>query len=149
MAVPTPRTMDEIVSESVAQRRFQMNLVLLLGAAAVLLASLGIYAVVSQAVTQRTGEIGIRMALGADAMRIRRLVLRQGMRPVASGLIAGLGLSLAGGGLLKNLLFGVSPTDSLPFVAASVFLIGVAIAASMAPAWRASRLDPGAALRTE
>jgi predicted permease len=149
MAVPTPRTMDDIVSESVAQRRFQMNLVLLLGAAAVLLAGLGIYAVVSQGVASRIGEFGIRMALGADATRIRRLVLRDGMRPVALGLLAGASLSLAASRLLQSLLFGVSPTDGRSYVVALVFLSGVALAASLTPAWRASRLDPNAALRTE
>jgi ABC-type antimicrobial peptide transport system permease subunit len=149
MAVPTPRTMEEIVSESVAQRRFQMNLVLLLGAAAVLLAGLGIYAVVSQGVSQRIGEFGIRMALGADGPRIRRMVLRDGMRPVALGLIAGASLSLAASRLLQSLLFGVSPMDARSYLAALVFLSGVAVAASLVPAWRASRLDPNVALRIE
>jgi putative ABC transport system permease protein len=149
MAVPTPRTMDDIVSESVAQRRFQMNLVLLLGAAAVLLAGLGIYAVVSQGVASRVGEFGIRMALGADSTRIRRLVLRDGMRPVALGLLAGASLSLAASRLLQSLLFGVSPADARSYVVALVFLSGVALTAGLAPAWHASRLDPNAALRTE
>jgi len=149
MAVPTPRTMEAIVSESVAQRRFQMNLVLLLGAAAVLLAGLGIYAVVSHGVAQRTGEFGIRMALGADGARIRRLVVRDGMRPVALGLIAGASLSLAASRLLQSLLFGVSPSDRRSYVLALVFLSSVALAASLLPAWRASRLDPNAALRME
>jgi len=149
MPMPTPRTMDDIVSESVAQRRFQMNLVLLLGVAAVLLAGLGLYAVVSQSVAQRTSEFGIRMALGANASAIGRLVLRQGLLPVGLGLTVGIGVSLAGSRLLRNLLFGLSPTDSLPFVAASLFLLAVATLSSLAPAVRASRLDPGAALRIE
>jgi putative ABC transport system permease protein len=149
MAVPTPRTMDEIVSESVAQRRFQMNLVLLLGAAAVLLSGLGIHAVLSQGVSQRIGEFGIRMALGADGARIRRLVVRDGMRPVALGLIAGASLSMAASRLLQSLLFGVSPTDGGSYLVALVFLSGVALAASLVPAWRASRLDPNTALRME
>ena len=149
MAVPTPRTMDDIVAESVAQRRFQMNLMLLLGAAAVLLAGLGIYAVVSQSVSQRTSEFGIRMALGADASRIRRLVLGQGLRPVVFGLIAGITVSLAEGRLLKALLFGVSVTDGAPLLLAVLFILIVALTASVAPAWRASRLDPNTALRAE
>ncbi|HKE86040.1 MAG TPA: ABC transporter permease [Vicinamibacterales bacterium] len=149
LPVPAPRTMDDIVAESVAQRRFQMNLMLLLGAAAVLLAGLGIYAVVSQSVSQRTSEFGIRMALGADASRIGRLVLRQGLLPVVFGLIAGIGVSLAGGRLLKDLLFGVSATDAVPLVLAAMFLFSVAVTASLAPAWRASRLDPNTALRAE
>jgi len=126
-----------------------MNLVLLLGAAAVLLAGLGIYAVVSHGVSQRTGEFGIRMALGADGARIRRLVVRDGMRPVALGLIAGASLSLAASRLLQSLLFGVSPSDGRSYIIALVFLSSVALAASLVPAWRASRLDPNAALRTE
>jgi len=149
LAVPALRTMEDIVADSVAPRRFQMNLVLLLAGTAVLLAGLGIYGVVSYAATQRTNEFGIRMVLGADAGSIRRLVLRQGMLPVVLGLAGGIIASLGVGRLLRSLLFGVSPNDIRPFAAASLFIVGIALLASLIPAWRASRIDPMRAVRYE
>jgi putative ABC transport system permease protein len=149
LALPTPRTMEDIVAASVAQRRFQMNLMLLLAAAAVFLAGLGIYAVVSQSVAQRTGEFGIRVALGATSGNILHLVLRYALRPVLVGLGAGIVTSLGLGQFLRSLLFGVSPTDPMPFVAAGMFLVSVALLASFTPAWRAARVDPMVALRHE
>lgn len=147
--VPTPRTMEEVVVQSVAGRRFQMNLVLLLAMAAVFLAGMGIYGVVSQALAQRTNEFGIRMALGADPGNISYLILRQGLLPVFVGLIGGIIGSLGIGRLLQNLLFEVSPTDLTSFVAASIFLVSIALLASVIPVWRASCIDPMAALRHE
>jgi ABC-type antimicrobial peptide transport system permease subunit len=141
--------MEDVVADSVAQRRFQMTLVLLLAAAAVFLAGLGIYGVVSQAVMQRTSEFGIRMALGADPRNIRRQVIRQGLVPVVVGLGGGFIASLGVGWLLRSLLFGLSPTDARSFAGASLFLLSVALLASFIPAWRASRIDPMIALRHE
>src|SRR5439155_19289421 len=86
LAIPTIRTLDAVVAASVAQRRFQMHLVVLFAGIAMLLASLGIYGVVSYSVAQRTNEFGIRLALGAQPGQIRRLVFRQGLTPVAVGL---------------------------------------------------------------
>jgi predicted permease len=149
LAVPTPRTMEDIVAESVAQRRFQMNLMLVLAGAAVFLAALGIYGVVSQAVAQRTAEYGIRMALGAERRRVLQLVLRQAMGPVILGLLIGSTVSLGAARLLRTLLFGVTPTDAMPFAAAILFLMNVALLAAFMPAWRATRVDPVAALRYE
>jgi putative ABC transport system permease protein len=147
--VPAFRTMDEIVAASVAERRFQVRLVLLFGVAAVLLASLGIYGTVSYSVAQRTGELGIRMALGAAPARIRALVLGQSLKPVAIGLLCGLTLSAAAGRLVQGLLFGVSPLDPLTFVAVVAVLTIVSAAATVAPARRATRVDPVVALREE
>ncbi len=149
LAVPTPRTMEDIVAASVAQRRFQMNLMLILAGAAMFLAALGIYGVVSQAATQRTGEFGIRMALGADRRSVLQLVLRRAMGPVILGLFVGIAASLGVGRLLRTLLFGVTPTDAMPFAAATLFLVTVALLASFIPAWRAARVDPVVALRYE
>jgi ABC-type antimicrobial peptide transport system permease subunit len=149
LPVPTPRTMNDIVNESVAVRRFQMNLMLLLASAALLLAALGIYGVVSQSVVQRISEFGIRMALGADRKAILVLVVRRAMVPVAAGLIVGIVASVGAGRLLRTLLFGVSPTDIGPFVVSSAFLVAVALIASLLPARGATRLDPAAALRIE
>ena len=147
LAVPTPRTMDDIVAGSVAQRRFQTMLMLILGGVAAFLAALGIYGVVAQAAAQRTAEFGVRMALGADWRTILGLVLRGAMRPVMLGVVAGIAASLGAGRLLRSLLFGVTPTEAMPFVAATLVLVGVALAASLIPAWRAARVDPVVALR--
>jgi putative ABC transport system permease protein len=143
------RTMEEVVAQSVAQRRFQMSLVLLFAAAAMLLANLGIYGVISYAVTQRTHEMGIRMALGAAPAQIRRLVLRQGLSPVAAGLGAGSLASLAVGRLLGGLLFGIGATDPMTICSVVVLLSGVAAVATYLPAHRATRIDPLVALRYE
>jgi putative ABC transport system permease protein len=149
LAVPVPQTMDAIVAGSVAQRRFQTTLMLILSAVAVFLAALGIYGVVSQAAVQCTAEFGVRMALGADWRTIVQLVLQRAMRPVLLGLTAGLVASLGAGRLLETLLFGVTPTDAMPFAAATVLLVCIALMASLVPAWRAARVDPVVALRYE
>jgi predicted permease len=149
LPVPAFRTMDEIVAQSVADRRFQMTLVLLFGLTALLLAGLGIYSVVSYSVAQRTNEMGIRMALGASLAGIRSLVLRQSLPPVALGLAAGVLASLGLGRLLSSLLFGVGAGDPLTIGAVVVLLVAVAIAAAYLPARRATRVDPITALRYE
>jgi len=149
LPVPAFRTMQEIVAVSVADRRFQMDLVLLFGLVAVLLASLGIYGVISYSVAQRTGELGIRMALGALPSGIRWLVLRQCLGPVAGGLACGLIASGIAGRLLNSLLFGVSAVDPLTMGAVVVTLSGVAAVAGYVPARRATRVDPVTALRED
>jgi putative ABC transport system permease protein len=143
------RTMDEIVSESVAQRRFQLALVLLFALAALLLASLGIYGVVAYSVSQRTSEMGIRMALGASLSSIRSLVLRQSLLPVAIGLAIGLAASVALARLLESLLFGVGAADPVTIAGVIAVLAVVAAAAAYLPARRATRVDPLTALRYE
>jgi len=149
LPIPAFRTMEDIVAESVAQRRFQMNLVLLFAAAAMLLASLGIYGVVSHSVAQRTNEMGVRMALGARPAAIRRMVLRQSLLPVAFGLAAGVSASMALGRLLGSLLFGVSTGDPVTILGVVGLLIAVAAAATIIPARRATHVDPVTALRYE
>jgi putative ABC transport system permease protein len=149
LVLPTARTMSDIVVESVAPRRFQMNLMIVLAAAAAFLAAVGIYGVVSQAVLQRTSEFGIRMALGAASGAILGLVLRGAMLPVVVGLAIGIVASLSAGRFLRALLFGVSPTDVMPFAVVTLFLVGVALIAAFVPARRAMRVNPMEALRTE
>jgi len=149
LPVPAFRTMEEIVSESVAQRRFQMSLVLLFAAAALLLASLGIYGVVSYSVAQRTNEMGIRMALGAQPGSIRRMVLGQSLLPVCGGLVAGVVASMALGRLLGSLLFGVSAWDPATIASVLILLITVAASATLPPVRRATGVDPASALRYE
>jgi len=149
LPVPAFRTMDEIVAESVAQRRFQMTLVLLFGLTALLLASLGIYGVVSYSVAQRTNEMGIRMALGAPRAGIRSLVLRQSLPPVMLGLSVGVIASLALGRVLSSLLYGIGAGDPLTIFAVVALLSAVAMVAAYIPARRATQVDPITALRYE
>ena len=147
--VPAFRTMEEIVAESVAQRRFQMSLVLLFAAAALLLASLGIYGVVSYSVAQRTNEMGIRMALGAQPGNIRRMVMRQSLAPVCAGMVAGVMASVALGRVMGSLLFGISAWDPATISGVVTLLIAVAAIATLPPVRRATRVDPTSALRYE
>ena len=149
LPVQTVQTMDERLSASVAPRRFQMTLVLIFAAAALLLASLGIYGVVAYAVGQRTGEMGIRMALGARPQSILGLVLRQAMGPVAAGLGVGVAGSLAAQRAMGSLLFGVTSNDPWTISAVLALLAAVAALASYVPARRATRIDPAAALREQ
>jgi len=142
-------TMEELVAQSVAQRRFGMFLLGAFAVLALLLAAIGIYGVVSYSVTQRTQEIGVRMALGASAADVLKLVLRNGM----SLALIGVGLGLAGAfaltRLMSKLLFEVTPTDVTTFALVSVGLIAVALLACYLPARRAMKVDPLEALRYE
>ena len=149
--IPAPkmRTMDEIVSESVAQRRFQMRVAAAFAVSALLLAGLGIYGVVAYGVTLRRRELGIRMALGARAGEVRLLVVWQGLRPVTLGLACGLAGALAAGSLVRALLFGVSATDGLTLGGVAAGLALVATLACLMPAHSAARIEPGRVLRED
>jgi putative ABC transport system permease protein len=149
LAIPEMRTMDRVISESIAPRRFQMALLLAFAAMALLLASLGIYGVVSYAVSLRTNEIGIRMALGARSEQVRGMVLRQAMVPVVTGLALGLAGSFASAGLIRSFLYGINAIDPLTYVGVPSILLCVALAASALPARRATQIDPIQALRCE
>jgi len=149
MALEPAQTMQQIVDESVASRKFEMGLAVTFAVAALLLASLGIYGVISFTVARRTPELGIRIALGARRGQLMRLVLRQGLRPVAAGLAVGLAAALALSKLLASELYGVKPRDPLTMAAVAALLLAVAVAACWAPARRATRIDPLGALRVE
>ena len=149
LPVPQFRTMDDIVSASVSERRFQLTLVLLFAGIALVLASLGIFGVVSYTVAQRRGEMGIRLALGATAANLRGMVVRQGLAPVAIGLACGIAGALALGRVMEGLLFGVRAYDPWTLAGVSILLIAVAAAACYIPAARVSRADPLSALRYE
>ncbi|HOK44433.1 MAG TPA: FtsX-like permease family protein, partial [Bryobacteraceae bacterium] len=147
--VPQMRTISEVLDESVAQRRFQMTLAGSFAFTALLLACLGIYGVVSYSVARRTGEMGIRAALGARPADLYRLVLRQGLAPVAVGLLLGIASALAAGNMLASLLFEIRPRDPFTIVAVSALLTAVSIAACLLPARRAAGVEPAAALKYE
>jgi putative ABC transport system permease protein len=143
------RTMQEVLEQSVAERRFQMLLAAVFAATALLLTSLGIYGVVSYSVARRTNEMGIRLALGAQPHDVYGLVLRQAMTPVVAGLAVGLAGAVAAGTLLAGLLYEVRPNDPATIGAVALVLAAVGLAASFTPARRALRADPIAALRQE
>lgn len=147
--VPEERTLEQIMSASLARRRFQMTLVLLFALAALALAAFGTYGVVSYAVARRRAEMGIRMALGAGRGDVLRLVLRQGMLPVFAGLAAGAIAALWIGQFVSSLLFQVSPRDPAAFSLAAGVLLLVSAAACWIPARRATRVNPIEALRFE
>jgi len=143
------RAMQEVVSDSLGQRRFALQVVGLFGVLALLLASIGIYGVMAYSVNQRTRELGIRVALGASTRNILQHVLRQGLVLISIGLIAGLGAALALTRLLRTMLFGVTSTDSGTYVALAGLLGVVALIACYIPARRATKIDPLVALRYE
>lgn len=143
------RVMDEVVIRSTARESFNMLLLTIFGAAALILASIGIYGLMAYSVQQRTQEIGIRMALGADRARIRNLVVLQGMQLALIGVLVGIAASFGLTRLISSFLFGVRSWDPLAFITIPVLLMAVALLAVWLPAARASRLDPMRALRVE
>jgi predicted permease len=143
------RTMDEVMGRSTARQSFNMLLLTIFGAVAVLLAAIGIYGLMAYSVAQRTQEMGIRMALGAGRDAIRKLVVWQGMRLALVGVVAGIAASFGLTRLLSTFLFGVKPWDVAVFVSAPLILIAIALLAVWLPAARASKVDPMQALRAE
>jgi len=143
------RSMDEIVSEAVARQRFSMLLLGIFAGLALILAAVGIYGVMSYSVVQRTREIGIRMALGAQRTDMLKMTVTQGLKLVLVGLTLGLAAAFVLTRVMATLLFGISATDPLTYVAISLVLLAVAAAASYIPALRATKVDPMVALRYE
>jgi predicted permease len=149
LALGSVRTMDEVISRSTASRRFSLVLLGAFAALALVLAAIGIYAVLAYSVARRTHEIGVRMALGARSGDVVRLVLGQGLRVTAIGIVFGVAGALVLTRFLQNLLYEVQPTDPTTFVGALLLLFTVSVAASYLPARRAVRVDPMVALRYE
>ena len=149
--VPTGkfRSMEQVLSHSLALRSFMRLLLSVFAGLALLLASVGIYGVISYAVSQRTREIGVRMALGARPADVLRLVLTEGLRLVLVGVAIGIAAALALTRLLASLLYGVSSTDPTIFVSVTALLVTVSLAACFIPARRAMRVDPIVALHYE
>jgi len=144
-----PRTMSEIIDQSLGQRRLMMTLLGGFAVIALVLAMVGIYGAVAYTVEQRTGEIGVRMALGAQTADVLRLIVRQGMNPVIIGLVLGVAAALGLGQLITTQLYEVSANNPALLGATSAILAIVALLACLIPARRASLVNPIEALRTE
>lgn len=148
-ALTNVQTLDQVLAESLSNRRFNMTLLLTFAGVALVLAAVGVYGVMNYTVTLRRRELGIRMALGAKTTDVLRLVLRQGLTltliGVAAGLISAYGLTR----LMASLLYGVTATDYLTFGSVSAVLVAVGLAASYVPARRATKVNPTIALRAE
>ena len=143
------QTMEQIISDSLAERRFTLLLLIIFASTALVLAAVGIYGVMSYAVSRRTHELGVRLALGASRREILRLVVGEGMVLAAIGTVVGLTAALGLTRLMASLLYGVRPADPATLAAVSLLLAGIALLACYIPAWRATKVDPLVALRYE
>ncbi len=144
-----PQTMNEVIADTLARRRFAMILLNAFAIVALLLSSIGLYGVISYLVGQATHELGVRLALGAQRRDVLLLVLSQGMKMTLSGVALGLLAALGLTRLLAQMLYGVSATDPVTFAGIALLLVAVALAACFVPAWRATKVDPLVALRHE
>jgi putative ABC transport system permease protein len=149
LPVTRVRSMEEVASQSIARTQLNMVLMTVFGAFALLLASIGIYALMAYSVQQRTREMGIRIALGAEANEVRNMVVVQGMRLSMAGILIGLAASFGLSRLIRSLLFGVTASDPTVFVIVPIVLGIFAFLAVWLPAQRATRIDPAGALRCE
>jgi putative ABC transport system permease protein len=142
-------TAVDVVSESVKPQRFSMTVVGLFALVALGLAAIGIFGVLANTVAQQTHDIGVRMALGADGATVMWSVLSRALTLMAIGVAIGTAGALALTRVMAGLLYEVQPTDAATFVGSAVLLAALAVAASLIPAWRATRVDPLIALRAE
>jgi putative ABC transport system permease protein len=149
LPVSDVRSMEDVVSRSISRQRFNMLLMTMFGASALLLAAIGIYGLMAYSVEQRTQEIGIRVALGAQARDVRRMIILQGMRLAVVGVIIGLGSAFGLARVIANLLYGVTAQDPLVFTSVPLVLTAVAFVGVWLPARRAVAVDPVVALRAE
>jgi predicted permease len=142
-------TMNQIIGASLVNASLSATFVLAFAILSLILASVGLYGVLSYLTTQRTSELGIRLALGAQRDQLLQLMLMDGLRPALFGLGLGLVMSFAATRIFQSMLFGMKPLDPVVLSGVIATLLAVAVLACLAPAWRASRLDPMKALRTE
>jgi predicted permease len=149
VAIPTMKSLDDQISDSLSADRFQTLLLSSFGAAALLLALLGVYGVLAYSVSLRRQEFGIRIALGSDKSRLTALVLRQAAWPVLTGAAAGLVLAFVAARWVRSLLYQTQPVDPVAIVSSLALLIGAATLAAVLPALRAARIDPIEVLRNE
>jgi ABC-type antimicrobial peptide transport system permease subunit len=140
--------MQDHVARGTYTQRLAVTLLAIFGGMALLLAAIGLYAVMSYAVSQSTRELGLRMALGAGVSDLMRLVMSRGLTLTAAGITVGAAAAFLLTRLMSNLLYKVSPRDPLAFASAFLILTIVALIACFLPAWRATRIDPVRALRT-
>jgi ABC-type antimicrobial peptide transport system permease subunit len=148
-AMEHPRTMQRVFDESLARQRFSMTLITVFAGAALVLAMIGLYGVISLMVNNRRREIGVRMALGARAADVLRMIVAEGAVIAVVGVAVGLLGAFALSRLVTTLLYDVSPTSVGIYAAAALITILVTTAATLAPARRATRVDPTVALRTD
>ena len=149
LAIADARTLQDALDRASAQMAFTMVLLAIAAAVALMLGVVGIYGAMSYIVSQRTGEVGVRLALGAEPTTITRMITRQGGLVALAGIVTGLAAAFAGSRLIASLLYGISPRDPVVFGAATVTLLGVALAACWLPARRAANLNPLDALRAD
>ena len=141
--------MDALIAAATSRQRFQVSLIALFAAAALLLAGIGLSGVLAQMVAARTREIGIRRALGASGQDVLTLVLGRALLLASAGIAVGLSAAWATTRILKSMLFNVSPTDPPTFAAVALILLAAAVVAALVPAWKALRVHPSVALRQE
>jgi ABC-type antimicrobial peptide transport system permease subunit len=149
LPVPELRAQTALIAQTNAREEVFAKLLTMFGGLALLLASIGLHGVTAYSVTRRTNEIGVRVAVGAQPVQVLWLVLRQVVILASIGLAIGVPASLAAGRLVRSLLFGVAPNDTLALAGACFVLLAVALAAGLLPALRAARLDPLVALRAD
>jgi putative ABC transport system permease protein len=149
LAVADIRTMEQVISDSVAERRLTMLMLVIFATAALVLAAVGVYGVIAYSITQRTQEIGIRMALGATHQDVLRMVIGEALTLTTAGVAIGAFGAFLLTRLMRQLLFGVQPGDPVTLVAVGALLATVAVGASYVPGRRAARVDPVVALRAE
>jgi hypothetical protein len=149
LPISKAQPLEEIIGDSVRPRRFSMTVVTLFAAVALTLAAIGIYGVLASLVSQQTRDIAIRMALGASASGVIWMVFRRALVLMAAGISFGVAGALGITRLMASLLYEVRPTDAIAFFGAAVVLTLLALLAGLAPAWRATHVDPVAALKTE
>jgi ABC-type antimicrobial peptide transport system permease subunit len=143
------RSMNDVVATSLRTPRLTGFLLGVFGAIALALAAVGLYGVLAYLVSQRTQEIGVRLAIGADRSQILGMVLKQGLALAGTGLVVGLLGAFALTRLMQGLLYDVRPTDPITYVAVAAVLLLIALAASLLPAWRATRVSAVSALRAD